>query len=244
MPKTSLSKAQPVEIVSASWDICRQHVSNIKLHFRLAVLHQVMAGFELAALKKELGFTGSGRRKEKAHDGPFRSWEQWCKDELDLGESTVERWIDMAEVVKPRIKKLPGNVKLLSIAETSPGKLDAIQRQTLEALVAKVTDGDTQKDLLEELKLVKLHTTLPGGDTSKHPRKGKDTLSQLTLKFFTPLSDDINAIAIHPQRDAMFAHLAADAPEKLHEMEHALTTTLEAIRAAKARRVHPKQPAA
>jgi hypothetical protein len=237
------AKSHPTEIVAPSWDLCRQLIGNIKLHFRLAICYQVMTGFELAVLKKELGFSGSGRRKENPHDGPFKSWEKWLDDELGIGETTAERWISMADVVKPRLKKLGGNAKLLAIAESSPSQLDAIQRQTLEALVAKVTDGDSQKDLLEELKLVKIHDTSGiGGDTSGHGKKDAPNLGQLAFKFFAPFAKSVSGIAIHPQRDAMLAHLAADSPQQLLDMELSHETALDAIRAAKAKRVNPAKP--
>lgn len=143
------------EVVEPSWDRARQILSGITLALRISLAGQVMLGAELQQLKKSLGFTHGGTRRGEA--APSKTWDQHVKNELGLSADTADRMIHSWEAAKAKLKKLGGQPALLSILETPPSTLTAIQRQTLEAAVAKTTDGETQKSLLEELRLVKVH---------------------------------------------------------------------------------------
>ena len=233
----STVNSQPAAVIAPSWDRARQILQGIKLHIRLSVAGQCILGFELANLKKELGYSRGNNKG--GPNGQFvrseRTWEDLVKDELDVSSKTADRFIEMFEGAKARHKKLGGAEKLIGIFETPASELTAIDRQTLEAAVSKLTDGITQKELLEELKLVKIYDTSGiGGDTSKHPKKDKPNLGQLAFAFFQPLAKDLQNICTHPDRDKFFTVLAKEEPSKLNEMEVSLESALHAIRAAKA----------
>lgn len=239
--KTSTLKLEggTTEVVPPSWDRARQLLAGIKLYLRISLAGQVMLGAELQQLKRELGFTGSGRRPQASQQ---KTWAQHVKDELDLSADTADRMIGSWEAAKAKLKKLGGQPALLAIMETPPATLTAVQRQTLEAAVAKVTDGETQKSLLEELKLVKLHDTSGiGGDTSAHRgKKDPATVGQLAFKFFTAVAEPLRAVCTINQREAYFHAMAEEFPQELSTFEQMLETALSEVRAAKARRVTPK----
>lgn len=154
LSSVSKSSVSTTEVVAPSWDRARQLLAGIKLYLRISLAGQVMLGAELQQLKRELGFTHGGSRKAGTKD---KTWAQHVKDELDLSADTADRMIGSWEAAKAKLKKLGGQPALLAILDAPPSSLTAIQRQTLEAAVAKTTDGETQKSLLEELKLVKVH---------------------------------------------------------------------------------------
>ena len=239
--ESALITTAPTEVVQPSWERARQILERIKLHLRLSIAEQAMLGFELLDLKTKLGFMGSGRRKEKGQDVSFKTWEQLVKAEMEISDKTADRMIETYHAAKARLKKLGGQPKILAILDKPASDLTAVERQTVQALVAKITDGATQKELLEELKLVKIfdHNGI-GGDTSQHPKKDKKNLGQLAFAFFSPLAKDLRNICTHPDRDKFFTVLAKEEPEKLHEMETSLESALHAVRAAKANRTTGK----
>ena len=59
MPKKSSITAQ-TEIVTASWDSARTLWNAAQAHARASVAAQIMLGWELTQIKKDLGFTHGG----------------------------------------------------------------------------------------------------------------------------------------------------------------------------------------
>lgn len=239
----ALATRQPeAEVVPPSWDRARSILSGIKLTIRLSLAGQVMLGAELQELKKSLGFVGSGgNRRSSPQVADFNSWADLVKAELEISVDTADRMIESWEAAKLKLKKLGGAPALIGILECPPADLNAVQRQTLEAAVAKVTDGETQKALLEELRLVKRHDTSGiGGDTSQHRKPTEDeALGQLAFAFFTPVADALQAACTHPDRQALYIALAHEHPAQLLAMEQSLESALHDVRAAKATRINP-----
>jgi hypothetical protein len=143
--------------VAPSWDRAREILSGIRLALRLSIAGQVMLGMELHELKRSLGFVHGGNRRSEG--APDKTWEAWVRDELNLSRDTADRMIAMSEAARLKLRKLGGEPALLGILDTPPAALDAVQRQTLQAAVDKITDGETQRGLLEELRLVKCHVS-------------------------------------------------------------------------------------
>jgi hypothetical protein len=229
---SSVSESSVCDVVAPTWDRARAILGGITLALRLSIAGQVMLGFELLELKKALGFLGSGsNRREKPQVADSKSWAEWVKAELEISVDSADRMINMWKAAVPRLKKLGGIPVLIDILERSPADLDAIQRQTLEAGVAKITDGESQKSLLEELRLVKRYDTSGiGGDTSAHRKPTEDeAIGQLAFAFFSPVADALQAACTHHEH-----------PARLLEMEHALESALHDVRAAKATRVNPR----
>ena len=185
------------ESTNPDWTRARQIQEGIKHAFRMSLAGQILLGHELQTLKLELGFAGSGRRKEKPHDAVFKSlnrtWEQWCKAELGISDDTANRLIDTYEAGKKKLKGLGGHPRLIGLLETAPTKLDDEAKKTLASMVDKIEWADSQKQLLEDYKLVKHHTALAGGDTSKTKVKpnADETAQQLAFAFFSPIPREL-----------------------------------------------------
>jgi hypothetical protein len=247
------------------WSRARLLAEGIKHHFRLSLAGQILLGHELQTLKIELGFCDrGGDRRSNLHSEGLKSlnrtWDQWCKSELGIGETTANRLIETYEAAKSKLKKLGGQPKLLSLLDTKPAALTEEGRNILSTLVDKLEWGDSQRALLEEFRLVKFHQALTGGDTSKHRKEKPAAAQQLAFAFFRPVEQTVGKL----QRAVESLRLAPDYQRFLHvlpltsaepgqpsltsleaEIESALSgdllTALKDIRAVKAQRL--QQPA-
>lgn len=229
------------EIVAPSWERARHLLEGLKLHLRLGLAAQVLLGIECQRIKGDLGYIGrGGDRRSNRHDvGLNRSWDDWCKSELGLSCRTVDRWIDCWEASKARIKKLGGETSLLGLLENPPVDPADANRKILEAAVEKITSGVNQKELLEDLRLVKAPATLTGGDTSEHQTtKPELTAEQLAFSFFQPVALSLHQLRSTPDYQALLHQLPVEAADEqalsLAALEYETERLLEDIRAAKA----------
>lgn len=175
----------PVEIVSAlptpavtgngqitvtgSVDRVRQYHGAAEQLGRAAVAMQVMAGFELAELRKLSPYRQGGRRGGKGpnsatldqyrQDAGFdnwMTWEEFLAHGVGLSERTAGRYMAMAEAIRPRLKNLDGFGDLIrEILEKPVSALTVEQTGLLTKAVNRIADGRTQLDFLEELGLLK-----------------------------------------------------------------------------------------
>jgi hypothetical protein len=249
------------ESTAPDWSRARLLVDGIKHHFRLSLAGQILLGHELQTLKVELGFCNrGGDRRSNPHDAGLKSlnrtWDQWTKSELGIGDDAANRLIETYEAAKSKLKKLGGQPKLLALLDSVPAKLTDESRNILSALVDKIEWGDSQKALLEEFRLVKRHEALAGGDTSKHRKEKPAAAQQLAFAFFRPVEQTVGKL----QRAVESLRLAPDYQRLLHvlplvsaepgqpsltslesELEAAiqgdLAKALEDIRAVKAQRL-------
>jgi hypothetical protein len=177
------------------WSRARFLVEGIKHHFRLSLAGQILLGHELQTLKVELNFCGAGRPNKLPHSEGIKSlnrtWDQWCKSELGISDSTADRLIETYEAAKSKIKKLGGNTLVLTLLETSPAKLHQEDRAILASMVDKLEWGESQKQLLEEFRLVKQQVALKGGDTSAAKTPKPAAAQQLAFAFFRPIGDSV-----------------------------------------------------
>lgn len=197
-PASQAKLALQGESTGPDWTRARFLLGRIKTAIRLSLAGQVLLGMELLTIKTELGFVGRKRRGGalEPHDAVLKSlnktWEQWCNAELNgLSNDTADRFIGCYETAKLRVKNHGGDKKLLGLLETHPAKLTEEDDKLLAGMVDKLVDGDTQKSLLEELKLVKCHVALTGGDTSKHQKKKPANAEQLVFAMFAPVEETI-----------------------------------------------------
>jgi hypothetical protein len=181
--------------VGGSIDRLRQYATQSDRFARASLAMQVMAGFELLEIKAQSPYTRGGRRTPKSnpHDAgltknahesavlaktapsnPFDGWPTWetfLNQALQISADTAGRWMAMAENARPRLKKLDGWGSLVRdlmerpIADLNPDEVDVLSRA-----VAKITDGRTQLDFLQQLGIVK-HPGNPklGGNTGGRP---------------------------------------------------------------------------
>ena len=252
--ETGLVEVVP-PLVADPWDRPRKILDGIKLCVRMSLAGQVLLGHELSVLKKDMGFVRGNNQHGRIGQNvqSSKTWAELIEENLKISYKTADRMIECFEAAKARLKKLghlknipSGSKKLELLFTARPDSMTGDDRDALAKCVDKLVDGDTQKDLLQELKITKFNVPLKGGDTSMHrkPNGEEHNLGQLTFAFFSPLADSLRDICTHPDRDAFFVCLATDEPARLHEMEISLESTLEAIRAAKAKRVKGNLPPA
>ncbi len=191
--KTLAPLALTGESKPPDWTRARTILAGIKTCLRLSLAGQVLLGMELLAIKTELGFVGRKRRGPSLEPNDSvlkclnRTWENWCKAELGISPDGADNFIACYEAAKVRVKKLGGDKQLAGLLETHPAKLTEESHKILSGMVDKLVWGETQKSLLEELRLVKFQATLTGGDTTKDKTKGTLTVEQGTFAFFSPI---------------------------------------------------------
>lgn len=200
LSKSAATLALQGESTGPDWTRARFLLSRIKTAVRLSIAGQVLLGMELLTLKMELGFLGrGGDRRSNPQDAVLKSlnrtWEDWTNSELGISPDTADRKIDLWLAAKLRVKKLGGDKKLLGLLETHPAKLTEEDEKILGDMVNKLVDGDSQKSLLEELKIVKVHVALSGGDTSAHQKKKPGNAEQLVFAMFAPVEETIGKAA-------------------------------------------------
>jgi hypothetical protein len=171
-PATSLASrapSAPVELVNdnppalpierqleAHWSQAAHWVNAIKLFEVSRLAAQVMAGFELIQLHEHYAVK-AGRPKKEFFHGERIEWSDVVKERLGISESSAWRWMEMAKAARPRLKKLgAGFGELIELMLTNPGAVQPDQLETVRGAVAKLTDGYTQLEFMEEMGLVKL----------------------------------------------------------------------------------------
>lgn len=195
--KRQASLALTGESQPPSWDRARFLLSRIKTAIRLSIAGQILLGMELLTIKTELGFVGrGGDRKSKGQlvplKGMIHTWGNWCNAELGISDKTADRKIELFEAAKARVRKLGGNDKLAGLLETHPAKLTGEDEKILGDMVNKLVDGESQRTLLEELKIAKLHDTSGLGGPNPKPKADPQLpAEQLAFAFFSKVPDTV-----------------------------------------------------
>jgi hypothetical protein len=258
---TKPAKAEFTEILDSSvnppakpdpgWDNARLYYRAVKTTGRQFLVAQICLGWELSNKKKDLGFTHGGNKAgpsgQFGHTG--RTWEEYLHAEIDenLPRRTADRLIQVYDGFCEKCpKKLRvafqsgGKRSLITTLSKPPGNLTAKDRQTIETAIAKASDGETQRSLLEELNLVKVHKSLPGGDTTKHKKdkpSDEELMGQLAFKFCEPVAKALQTFRIDGERDAFLAALPLHSSEPdditLTTLEQDLEAALENVRTIK-----------
>ena len=235
--------------VADPWDRPRRILDGIKLCLRMSLAGQVLLGHELATMKKDMGFAGAGRRKEFRQIGEIKSWAELVQKNLGLSERTADRMIECFEAAKVRLKKLgalknlPSGSKKLELLFTSrPDSMTDDDRDALARCVDKLVDGDSQTDLLKELKIIKFHVPLTGGDTSKHKKvTGEQMMQQLAFNFFSPIAQGLQRLRVDNDREAFLHALDVQSSDEdaitLTTLERDLEAALNDVRTARKARM-------
>jgi hypothetical protein len=204
--KPATQKPLPLqgESTGPDWSRARAILQGIKTLVRLSLAGQVMLGHELQTLKVELGFAGRGGDRSKPKDSVLKSmnrtWEQWCNAELGISPDGADNFIKCFEAAKLKVKKLGGDKKLLGLMETHPSKLTKEDNDLLSGMVDKLLHGETQRQLLEELRIFKKAASLTGGDTANgKPKKTQLQAEQLAFAFFGKAATSITKLEKHIQ---------------------------------------------
>lgn len=151
-PEALESFVEPPEVIN-QWNTCRRFIESACMFQKASLAAQVMAGLELIQLKKHYNISHGGDRKSNPHCVGL-IWETALKEHLYISKSTAQRWIEMAQAAKPRLKKI--NFDLGNIISKNPYDLSSTEQEMLTGAVIKITDGYTQSEFMREMGLVKL----------------------------------------------------------------------------------------
>lgn len=264
-PAAIVTKAEFAEILDKSlnlpaqpdpaWNNARLYYRAVKSTGRQFLVAQICLGWELHDRKQELGFVGAHLIGNNQHGRaaqlgqPSKTWQEWIHTEFnsDLARQTADRlimvYLGFCEKCpkKLRVTFQSGTRRtLITALSQPPASLTAKDRQTIETAIAKCSDGETQRSLLEELNLVKVHKPLPGGDTSAHKKERpskEELMGQLAFRFFQPIAEQLHTFRASSDRDAFLATLDIVSSDEngisLTTLETDLEAALAAVSAAK-----------
>jgi hypothetical protein len=125
---------------------------------RAKLASQVMAGFELLALRKDHNVKHGGDRRSKPNVSDLieqTPWPELVKQNAGISDDTARNYMAMAEACKPRLKKLAGSDRLRELLLQPPSQWTADDYTLIEATVHKITDGKTQLEFMWELGVAK-----------------------------------------------------------------------------------------
>lgn len=159
-----------IEAGDHRWDRARKLRDELKRAFLRSIDAQVMLGGELLALKKQLGFSGSGRRKEKGHRAPFpeshRTWEELCQAEIGLSERTVQRFIACFKLIEDQARKLGDDSPACQLLGTPAHELADADYKVVSQVLHDLIGERSQAELLRDFNLLRRPKSLTGGDTT------------------------------------------------------------------------------
>ena len=182
-----------------------------------------------------------------------KTWEEYLHQEIDenLPRRTADRLIQVFEGFCEKVPKklrvaFTGGSKrsLLTTLSKPPGSLTVKERETIELAITKCSDGETQRSLLEELSLVKVHVSLKGGDTSgskKDKPSDSELMGQLAFKFFQPIAESLQRLRSDNDREAYLHAIDLTSSDEdaitLVTLERDLLSALHDVQAAKKARL-------
>lgn len=217
-------------VVLGPWERTRRWVDTAGVLDRCKVACQVMAGYELAALKKAHGST-QGRRTDltSPNDSEKLSWPELVKEKLGISTDTARNWMAMAEAAKSRLKKLGGADAIAAILDKPASEWEPGEAKKIETTVHKISDGKTQLDFMTELGLVK--SARGSGSKGGHkPGDGKQKIGKeealdaeaqrlhlAAIQSMFAIRSDANAALV------LRLGITTDDPAKIASLTHGLT---------------------
>ena len=243
MPETS--ETITPEVVSADWSIAKSLFEQIKVNLRLSLAGQVCLGAELERLKKELGFAGRGKKSNSFNVNELKTWPEFLAHEMpELPENTANRFIRIYEGAKSKLKKL-GDTKALALFDQPSHQLSDDQREHLRNITDKITDGQSQSSLLQELKIAKLPHgaaakggNLPKTTEANDEMQEEDTMRQVALALFTDPTQQLCSIRANSNYEkalhSLPLHSSDETTVTLQALEHHHSSFLADIQKAKA----------
>lgn len=204
-PQSAIANPQPSH---AAWEHARLYLSTVRQSFRRFIAAQICLGWQLFQLKQELGFGHGGDRCSNDFSsgqvGHLKSWADWVQAEIDLPRRTADRFIEVFQGFQAHLNKrqalslggpaVAEPAALLADLATPPANLPPKDRAAIEKAIALASDGLTQRELIEELRLVKTYHLPGSGSADDDPAAGEPpneaaAAEQLAFIFFTPALD-------------------------------------------------------
>jgi len=249
-PNTALAEVVTAGPADPAWEGIRQTIAAVRATGRAYLFGQAWLGWQLATLKKSHGAVGSGRRKESRQVGDFRPWAQIVKDEAGFSDRTADRFIQIFEATKAKLKRAKKgatvNATALALFQSeNPLALPPEQREALQDVIASLCDGETQASLMEELNVVPTPAAPPAGAKAK--RQAKESDEQLAFHFFDgPASAICRARAAADYKKLLYMLPATTDEEgkvSLVFLRDEVAAMLEDVNEALAKHAKPARPA-
>jgi hypothetical protein len=161
--KTALNLDGP-----ATWDTVKYWADLAAKFQHASVAAQVMAGFGLIGLRKQLG-TNQGKRNDlcdttSPHDVEKLDWPDLVKQHAGISDESARRWMAMAQGIKARWKKLAPQARLKELMSVPPSDWSKKDTKLVADSLRKATDGSSQLEFMRELGLAK---KAPGNPNAK-----------------------------------------------------------------------------
>ena len=228
-----------------TWDTLRTGLAGVRRIGQTYLAGQVWLGWQLAFLKDQHRRAGGGRggdRKSIGQSGSLISWADLVAQETDLSARTADRLIALFDATMAKLKRMKKPILAKAYLEAFEGEnpltVLADQGEDLMAVIATLCDGETQKSLLLELKVISPPRELTGGDTSKNRKAPEDLpAGQLAFSFFAPLATDLTKLRSSPDYHAFLHALpvvsSSENELSLTDLEIQLSSALQDVKAAK-----------
>jgi hypothetical protein len=117
-----------------------------------ATAYAILCGLELQRTRAEIA--APGKRSDLRHPGGG-GWQDWVAENCNFSLTTAKKYMAVAEGVKGRLAQSNLSKSLAAIIDTAPSALGEDQRQSLIQSVAKVTHGDSLRDLYMDFGITK-----------------------------------------------------------------------------------------
>lgn len=147
--------------IDERWNKVREGVQMAIKAEHLKLASQVMVGFFLAELKKDLGIKRGGLRQSNPNhlgligEAAPMAWPVAVKINAGISDETASNWMKMAEGVKKRFKDLPEAERFRELVLTPPSQWSTDDRLLLEDKLRQITDGRSQMEFMFECGLTK-----------------------------------------------------------------------------------------
>jgi hypothetical protein len=176
-------------VQKTGWESVREYAGLAAKFQHCSLAAQVMAGFELLALRKAHNVrpgakAGENHWKNAVHNSATsaeltsnpsdpsgksnpsdtpKPWAAIVKENTGIAERTARNWMAMAAQCAPRLRKLNGNERLKALVNIPPNHWTEEDSALMFDATRKLTDGKTQLDFLAELGLCKKPHGATGG---------------------------------------------------------------------------------
>lgn len=224
-PSQSKSKAKAVEVevvsdIDPDWEKVRETTKAMTGHGRMYLRCQVRLGMLLAGLKKRHGVREGRPSKNSPDSGEFPSWAKIVETESGYSRQSADVFIQMFHGTVAKLKsskklKLPGIAKKDALTLFQPEsalELTVEQWDQVDAIITTTTNGETQKSLLQHLKLVPEPPPMPKG--TKEGKNTEPTAGQLAFFFFDPVASSLINARTNPDYKKLLHCLPVESTEE------------------------------
>lgn len=185
------------ETLAPLWQSARSYHAATVQHARLTAAAAILTGWQLANIKKTLGFTHGGDRKSSGNACHLKTWPEYLAEEMGgMAKRTADHRIATFEAAKTKFRKL-GEERICQLLETGV-KTDA-EAAELESLVHKCTDGQSITEIFQDAGIAKLPqgSAAKGGNLGGAGERQEPTMAQLAFALFAEPCHNLMRLRSH-----------------------------------------------